>query len=69
MPKLNQNNMKTKINPLKDLPLYIIKVNSRWYRNTKTGAYVSASNITDHIPKDEINIEPKTHQEYWWNNI
>lgn len=54
---------------LSRLPLHIRRVNRKWYRNMKTLAWIPAERITDYLPKEETVIEPKQHQEYWWNNL
>jgi hypothetical protein len=53
---------------LSTLPLWIVKVNRKWYKNTKTQQWISAKNIQDHLPK-EIKIEVKPTTEYWWNKL
>ncbi|NII81693.1 MULTISPECIES: hypothetical protein [unclassified Pedobacter] len=41
--------MKKKID-LSSLPMHIIKKNAKWFQNSKTGEWISAEKISDHLP-------------------
>lgn len=49
---------------LKDLPIWIVKVNSKWYRNMKTMAFIKKEHLANHLPKQQTEVK-----EYWWNKL
>lgn len=52
---------------LSTLPLWIVKVNRKWWKNTKTQQWISAKNIQDHLPKEEIQIKQDWTKSYYGN--
>ena len=48
------------------LPPYIIKVNSKWYRNMRTMLWIKKEHAANHIPKEIIvkEIKPSWHSCY-----
>jgi hypothetical protein len=51
---------------LSKLPLWIVKVNSKWYKNTRTKAYIKKEHLANHLPKEETQTEvkPTWHSSY-----